>query len=73
MKDKEEVPTFKIHVEEGDSDDPVQHIKNAVQMMRKSMAHIMELNTMNAKIQKAKYDALVKAGFKPEQALFLCK
>ena len=68
-----EPPAFSVHVTEGDAEDPTQQLKNSVKFLRETMETNIELNRIVAKLMREKYNALVKEGFKPEEALFLCK
>ena len=63
---------FSIKVEPGDSADPVTKIKNTMEEFRKTLPHQIEIQTLLAQLQMAKFKALVKEGFTIEQALFLC-
>jgi hypothetical protein len=50
-----------------------QDFQDAVIRMRLMMEPQIEYLKLKAKLQKAKYDALIENGFTPEQALELCK
>ncbi len=45
----------------------------AVRQIEKDMPEQLRFIKLQAKFHKAKYDALIKEGFEPEQALELCK
>lgn len=45
----------------------------ALEQIKRDLEVILEMTSINAKIQYEKYDALVKAGFSPEQALDLVR
>ena len=69
----EEPVAFSIKVEPGDSDDPITKFKEALAGMKNSLSLHLEFQTIQAKILRAKYNALITEGFTKEQALFLCK
>lgn len=46
-------------------------IAASVEEMKRNLAFYIEMVEMNAKLQAAKYQAYVEAGFEPDQALFL--
>lgn len=41
--------------------------------MRRTLPLLTEYHQLDAKIKRAKYDALLAEGFSPDQALELCK
>lgn len=45
----------------------------AVEQLRRNLPHLVEYHKLDAKMKKAKYDALVAEGFHPVQALELCR
>lgn len=48
-------------------------VREEFRRLQASIQTILEAQTMYAQVTKAKYDALVKQGFTPMQALELCK
>ena len=48
-------------------------LEQGVEQTKRNMPLILEYITLQAKQRRAKYRALVKEGFTPEQALELCK
>jgi len=48
-------------------------IKGLTKEMNETYNAMLEFYEINAKHSKAKYDAFISAGFKPEEALFLSK
>ena len=48
-------------------------MKQEVRNLNEMLEDIIEYNNSLAKIIRAKYDAFIKEGFAPEQALILCK
>jgi hypothetical protein len=47
--------------------------KAALQNAIEELPYYIELMAFTAKTSKIKYEAYIKEGFTPEQALFLCK
>ena len=70
---KDDKPAFSVRVTPGNAEDPVQKFKDNLKMLRETMEENIELNKMTAKLMRTKYDALIREGFRPEEALFLCK
>ena len=64
---------YSVRVEEGDVADPIQQLKNGIKQIKESMPYTIEMQQLLAKIAKTRYDALIKEGFPPDQALFLVK
>jgi len=48
-------------------------LAQAVLELRNNIAAHIELSQLQARITRAKYDALIKEGFTEQQALLLCK
>lgn len=48
-------------------------LRAAVEEMRRTLPLLTEYHQLDAKIKRAKYDALLAEGFSPNQALELCK
>ena len=48
-------------------------LKNAIRTLRGNMPEFIEHAQLVAQIQRAKFLALLKEGFTPEQALLLCR
>ena len=67
----EEKVAFSIKVFEGDMEDDVDKLKYAVKSMKEMYPAYNEYALENARHLKAKYDALVVAGFTDEQAIYL--
>lgn len=57
------------------SEDEKNSIKlaQAIRRFKENLPAMLELETLNAVSMYARYTALIKAGFSPEQALFLTK
>lgn len=49
------------------------NLAQSIKTIRDEMPLQIELQQVLAKLAKAKFDALVREGFTPEQALSLCK
>lgn len=47
--------------------------KATLDQIKRTMPELLELIVIAAEIRKVKYDAHIKQGFTPEQALILCK
>lgn len=47
-------------------------LKAAVDAMKRSLPAFIEMQSLIAQMRKASYDAHIKQGFTPEQALVLC-
>lgn len=56
-----------------DEDKSMSDFAKSVKSIRDNILAHCEYVSLNAKIQKSKYDSLIKEGFTPEQALVLCK
>jgi hypothetical protein len=48
-------------------------LRAAVEKMRRTLPLLIEYYQIDAKIRKARYEALIAEGFNPAQALELCK
>lgn len=48
-------------------------LKGALEVLKRGMSDQIEGINLMAKLRKAKYDAHIKEGFTPEQALEICK
>lgn len=48
-------------------------LKGALESMRRDMGSFLEFIVLTAELRKASYDACIAQGFKPEEALELCK
>lgn len=48
-------------------------LRAAVEQMRRQLPLLIEYHQIDAKIRKARYEALIAEGFHPAQALELCK
>jgi hypothetical protein len=48
-------------------------LKAALETLKRDLPTFLEYQAVIAKIKRAQYDALIEAGFSPEQALELCK
>jgi hypothetical protein len=44
-----------------------------VKMLQENIVAVIECNRLNARVQREKYNALIKEGFTAEQALMLVK
>ena len=64
-------PVFSVKVTQGDAEDPVQQMKDAIKRIREALPHHFEMQALMAQLTKSKYDALVKEGFSKDDALFL--
>jgi hypothetical protein len=64
---------FSVRVEQGDGEDPVVKFKNTMDEFRKMIPYHIEIQTLLAQVQRAKFLALLKEGFGIDHALFLCK
>lgn len=49
------------------------NLAQLIRNIRDEMPMQIELQQVHARLTKAKYDALVREGFTPEQAIQLCK
>ena len=64
---------FSVRVEQGDSEDPTTKMQNNIKDFRETLPYQIEIQKLLAKLQRAKFLALIKEKFTIEQALFLCK
>ena len=64
---------FSVRVERGDVRDPLQQLKNSLELLRKSLPYQLEMQTITAALTRAKFNALIKEGITTELALLLCK
>lgn len=56
-----------------DEEKNIAELAKAVKKFRDNMMAFIEFNELQAKVDKAKYDAYVKQGFTAQQALYLIK
>jgi len=56
-----------------DEDKPRVALAQAVRELRDNIAAHIEIGQLQARIMRAKYEALLKEGFTEQQALLLCK
>jgi hypothetical protein len=69
--DKPEVE-FSVKVFEGDIEDTLIQAKIFTDEMIRLFPEFKKQQVVQAKMVKAKYDALINAGFNEEQALWMC-
>lgn len=68
MKDKKKADLIPF-----DGGGNVDEMKDAIRKMKKMLPEWIEYHQIAAKIQKAKFDALLEEGFSEAQAIELCK
>ena len=66
-------PEFSVRVEQGDAADRMQQMKTTIANLKEMLPYQLELQAIDAKMRKIKFDALIKEGFAVDQVLFLCK
>ena len=69
----EEKAEFSIKVFPGDLEDALDNAKAVTAEMRRMLPEFKKQEIIRAEMLRIKFDALIKAGFNVDQAMWMCK